>query len=101
MRIRTGWDTFAEGMPPTPGSPPRGINVPCITLEQMNDIYTIRMFWFELAVWIRMYMLSRYAGTGDPEQILVVNGGAVRFVNAMKNFPEIDVEDYLQRLPRT
>ncbi|HAF59671.1 MAG TPA: hypothetical protein DCK81_00800 [Clostridiales bacterium UBA9856] len=94
-------DTFAEGIYAylTSGSPPAEINVPCITLEQMNDIYTIRMFWFELAVWIRMYMLSRYAGTGDPEQIFArLTEVPVRFVNAMKKFfPEIDVEDYLQR----
>ena len=73
--------------------------MPCITLEQMKDIYTIRMFWFELAVWIRMYMLSRYAGTGDTEQIFArLTEAPVRFVNAMKKFfPEIDVEDYLQQ----
>ncbi|MDI9493647.1 MAG: hypothetical protein QM289_04020 [Bacillota bacterium] len=94
-------DTFAEGVYAylTSGSPLADINVPCITLEQMKDIYTIRMFWFELAVWIRMYMLSRYAGTGDTEQIFArLTEAPVRFVNAMKKFfPEIDVEDYLQQ----
>lgn len=93
-------DTFAEGLYAylTSGSPPAEINVPCITLEQMADIYTIRMFWFELVVWIRTYMLSRYAGTGDPEMIFArLMQVPETFVNTMKKFfPEIDVESYLQ-----
>ncbi|NLM07763.1 MAG: hypothetical protein GX215_02355, partial [Clostridiales Family XIII bacterium] len=93
-------DTFAEGLYAylTSGSPPAEINVPCITLEQMADIYTIRMFWFELVVWIRTYMLSRYAGTGDPEMIFArLMQVPETFVNTMKKFfPKIDVESYLQ-----
>jgi len=42
----------------------------CITYEQMNQIYEIRMFWFELATWIRAYMLSRYAGLGNQAEVL-------------------------------
>lgn len=44
-------------------------NNQCITVDQMNTIYDIRMFWFELATWTRNYMLSRYKGIGDSEEV--------------------------------
>lgn len=69
-------DTYAEGIYryinsgrvplPDPGSQEES---PCITYEQMNAIYNIRMFWFELAIWIRSYMISRYEGRGDSDEI--------------------------------
>jgi hypothetical protein len=42
----------------------------CLTYEEMNQVYNIRMFWFELDTWIRAYMLSRYKGIGNSEEIL-------------------------------
>ncbi|MDF2654467.1 MAG: hypothetical protein K0R19_941 [Bacillota bacterium] len=47
---------------------PEGIE--CFTLEQVNGIYDIRMFWFELNTWVRNYMLSRYAGIGNTAEVL-------------------------------
>ncbi len=41
----------------------------CITYEQMDQIYDIRMFWFELITWTRNYMISRYRGIGDAEKV--------------------------------
>ena len=41
----------------------------CITYEQMNTIQNIRMFWFDLALWLRRYLISRYTGIGDSEEI--------------------------------
>lgn len=41
----------------------------CLTYEQANTIYQIRMLWFELNSWVRSYMLSRYRGIGDETQI--------------------------------
>lgn len=41
----------------------------CITYEEMNQIYTIRMFWFELVTWVRAYMLSRYRGIGNENEV--------------------------------
>lgn len=41
---------------------------PCIPYEQMNEIYDIRMFWFEVFTWLRAYMLSRYAGIGNVDE---------------------------------
>ncbi len=43
---------------------------PCITYDQMNQIYTVRMFWFELVTWIRAYMLSRFKGIGNEGEIM-------------------------------
>ncbi len=42
----------------------------CVTLEQMNQIYIIRMFWFELVTWTRAYMLSRYLKIGNENEIM-------------------------------
>jgi len=41
----------------------------CITNDQMNIIFNIRMFWFELATWTRSYMLSRYKGLGNTDEV--------------------------------
>ncbi|HML37853.1 MAG TPA: hypothetical protein PKA19_10595 [Bacillota bacterium] len=68
VSIRLG-DFFAQqmfnyitsGIEPQDGSE-------CITYDQMNEIYGVRMFWFELAVWVRNYMLSRYEGIGNPDE---------------------------------
>lgn len=42
---------------------------PCLTYDQMNQIYITRMFWFELVTWVRVYMLSRYRGIGNEDEI--------------------------------
>jgi hypothetical protein len=68
-------DVFAEGLYDyiTSGAQgsaiPRSGGVQCITYDQMNAIYGIRMFWFELATWVRNYMLSRYMGLGNTEEV--------------------------------
>lgn len=41
----------------------------CITYSQMNAIYAIRMFWFELTSWIRAYFIVIFEGRGDPALI--------------------------------
>lgn len=41
----------------------------CITYDRMNEIYDIRMFWFDLAAWTRAYMLARYAGVGNVDEV--------------------------------
>lgn len=68
-------DVFAEGVydyltsgsesSPVPGTE----GVQCINYDQMNAIYGIRMFWFEFVIWIRNYMLSRYQGLGNTEEV--------------------------------
>jgi hypothetical protein len=66
-------DTFAQGIYDyiTTGQPTGDIAPEqCITFEEMNNIYNIRMFWFELFIWVRNYMLSRYAGIGNAQEVL-------------------------------
>ena len=70
----------------------------CITYEQMNDIFTIRMLWFELVTWVRNYMLSRYVGIGNSDEIYArLKEVPVEYVNTLKKyFDDIVVEDYIQ-----
>ena len=80
------------------GGAMQGAGAPCITEEQMEDIFTIRMLWLELVTWVRFYMLSRYAGAGDPniafDRLMQV---PVEYVNTIaKYFPQIDTAAYLQ-----
>lgn len=41
----------------------------CLTSEQMNLLYDIRMFWFDLVIWTRALMLSQYMNVGDQEEV--------------------------------
>ena len=41
----------------------------CLTLEQMNEFYNIRMIWFDLSFWVRSFMLSKYRGIGDVNDV--------------------------------
>ncbi|HVI42798.1 MAG TPA: hypothetical protein VM577_19500, partial [Anaerovoracaceae bacterium] len=69
-------DVFAQGLydyitsgPQNTGNLPPQEGQQCITYDQMNAIYNIRMFWFELATWTINYMFSRYTGIGDPQEV--------------------------------
>lgn len=69
-------DVFAQGLyfyltSGTPSAIPPSLQdgQQCITYEEMNNIYNIRMFWFELVTWVRNYAFSRYTGIGDAEKI--------------------------------
>lgn len=37
----------------------------CLTYEQINEIYNIRTTWFNLVIWVRNLMQSKYRGIGD------------------------------------
>jgi len=41
----------------------------CLTYEQMNQIYNIRMFWFDLTDWVRAFMLSKYNDVGNEDEV--------------------------------
>jgi hypothetical protein len=63
-------DTFAEGVYNyiTSGkSLPAQEGERCISYEQMRTIQNITTFWFDLEVWMRSYMLSKYLKVGDVE----------------------------------
>lgn len=42
---------------------------PCISYDKMNEIYDIRMFWYDLAEWTRAYMLARFQGVGNVNEV--------------------------------
>jgi len=96
-------DVFAEGLydyitsgQPTPDQLEN--EVQCITFDQMSAIFGIRMFWFQLVIWIRNYMLSRYLGLGNVEEVRAqLMQVPVEFVNAMRAiFGDRVTEDYIQ-----
>ncbi len=96
-------DVFADGVYDyiTSGQPAPDqllYGVQCITLEQMNDIYAIRMIWFDFVTWIRNYMLSRYLGLGNAEEVKArLMQVPVAFVNVMREyFGDLVAEDYLR-----
>ncbi|MBR0598194.1 hypothetical protein [Sinanaerobacter chloroacetimidivorans] len=97
-------DVFAEGLYNYITSGASTVNLQpeggeqCITYEQMNTIYGIRMFWFELVTWVRNYMLSRYMGLGNTEEVYArLQRVPVEYVNAVKQiFVDLDTEAYLK-----
>jgi hypothetical protein len=63
-------DTFGEGINNfiiNGANIPAQESGPCITYEQMQIIQNISTFWFDLEVWMRSYMLSKYLKIGDVE----------------------------------
>ena len=67
-------DVFAQGLyfyltSGALASPTTQDSQQCITYDEMNTIYNIRMFWFELVTWVRNYMISRYLGIGNPDAV--------------------------------
>lgn len=95
-------DTFAEGIYAylTSGRLPdssRPDGIKCITFEELNDIYTIMMIWFELVIWVRNYMLQRYAGIGSEEEALErLTRVPINYVATLKKyFPDFDSNTYL------
>lgn len=96
-------DVFAQGLydyitsDAQPAATPP-VDQQCITYEEMNVIYEIRMFWFELAVWIRNYMLGRYLGIGNiPEVYERLRRVPVDYINRLREiFGDRVPEDYVQ-----
>jgi hypothetical protein len=81
-------DTFAQGVYNYINSgqtPPA--QEKCITYNQMQIIQSITTFWFDLEVWMRSYMLSKYLKVGDAEanlnrakQVIVDNDNAIKSI---------------------
>lgn len=42
----------------------------CMTREQVEAVFLLRMFLFELVIWTRHYLINRYLGIGNEEIIL-------------------------------
>jgi len=96
-------DTFAQGLYDYITSGAQGADsqpqqsVQCITYEQMNEIFNIRMFWFELVTWIRTYMLSKYIGLGNVNEAYAqLKQVPVIYVDQLKRiFGDKVPEDYI------
>jgi hypothetical protein len=100
-------DVFAQGMynyitsgMEPPDTLPANDSGECITYEQMEVIYNIRMVWFELFYWVRNYMLSRYVGLGNVDEVFTrLQQVSVDYTNALKQvFGEQVAEDLLQEI---
>jgi len=100
-------DVFAQGMydyitsgMATPDTLPSTNNGQCTTYEQMEVLYDIRMVWFELFYWVREYMLSRYVGLGNEEEVFARLGQVpIDYTNALKQvFGEQVAADLLQEI---
>ncbi|MDD3170047.1 MAG: hypothetical protein PHC91_11375 [Eubacteriales bacterium] len=70
----------------------------CITYDQMNALFDIRMFWFEFEMEIRNYMLSRYRGLGNTEEVYArLRQIPVAYVSALRQiFGDTVPEDYIE-----
>lgn len=99
-------DTFAEGVFDyiTSGGLTEGTNAnpslnstPCLTREQIEDIYILMTFWFELIIWIRNYMVRVYTGTGDAEEALnrLLQVPVTYVTTLSRYFPDFDTDAYL------
>ncbi|MEL7657444.1 MAG: hypothetical protein AAGU75_16240, partial [Bacillota bacterium] len=92
------YDYITSGLQITNNLPPQN-NEQCITYEQMNQIYSIRMFWFELVTWVRAYMLSRYRGLGDEDEVKArLQQVPVEYVDMLKQIFGDKVDPDLQLL---
>lgn len=61
--------------------------VQCVTLEQVNEIYRIRTIWFDLTNWTRNYMLSKFKGIGDENDVHArLQQVPAEFINALRQF---------------
>lgn len=61
------YDYITSGALNTDSLPPEGQM--CVTYEEMNLIYDIRMFWFDLVNWVRALMLSKYIDVGNEDEV--------------------------------
>jgi hypothetical protein len=57
----------------------------CVTYEEMNLIFDIMMFWFDLTNWIRAFMLSRYQSVGNEDEVYArLQRVVTDFINNLK-----------------
>ena len=78
----------AQSLPPQEGQK-------CLTYEQINQIYNIRMFWFDMINWVRAFMLSRFREVGNEDEVYArLQQVVTDFINNLIQFfgetPEIN-----------
>lgn len=80
-------------------SPAQGSDRQCVAFEQMNQIYGIRMFWFEMTTWVRAYMISRYRGIGNVDAVKArLEQVPVEYVGTLRQIFGDRVDPYLELL---
>lgn len=91
------YNFITSGSADTEGLPPRD-DLQCITYDQMNAIFGIRMFWFEFVTWIRNYMFSRFLELGNADEVKArLMQVPVEYVNALRKiFGDQVPEDYVE-----
>jgi len=74
----------------------------CFTRDLMDVIFGIKMFWFDMAVWRRAYMLSVYFGVGTPDEVLArLSQTVVDYSNELRMiFGETNIDKNLQLINR-
>lgn len=74
----------------------------CITFDQLNSIYRIKMFWYELVSIIRNYMISRYMRLGRQAEEFFYDTlfqVALEYATALRKiFGEAVTEEYIRLL---
>lgn len=57
----------------------------CVTQEEMNLVFDIMMFWFDLTNWTRAFMLSRYQDVGNEDEVYArLQRVVTDFINNLK-----------------
>lgn len=80
------YDYITSGAQSTNDLPPQD-SQRCLTYEQMNLIFSIMMFWFDLINWVRAFMLSKYRGVGDEDEVYArLQQATTDFINNLKQF---------------
>lgn len=80
------YDYITSGATNTDNLPPQE-SQRCLTYEQMNLIYDIRMFWFDLITWVRALMLSKYKDVGDEDEVHArLQKVTADYINNLKQF---------------
>lgn len=73
--------------------------VQCVTYQQMNQIYAIRMVWFEFVTWTRAYILSRISGIGNENEVFArLKLVPMEFVAKLEQITRVNLDAYLQHL---
>jgi hypothetical protein len=62
------YDHITSGVQNTESLPPQDGQT-CITFEQLNLIFDMKMFWFDLINWVRALMLSKYQDVGNENEV--------------------------------
>ena len=74
-------------------------NLQCITYEQMDQLFRLRMAWNEINILTNMYMLSRYRGIANPDVTkTILNQFIIDHVDRLQQFFGTNLENYSQQL---